>query len=146
MALLSTKPPDLIVYMAAAHHQELNNVLYGPKHGFGERILNLNMTSGHDHLVLKMPVICRYHDNLPTFTSNMVTKDEWREFCHLVEDERVVKVVFSDGRHDFRGKVVIPGTKKPKEGIVGVVFRWAEYDDELVALQQGVSWLKKKLT
>ncbi|KAH9878911.1 hypothetical protein J1614_002346 [Plenodomus biglobosus] len=141
----SPKTLDLIVYMRTEQHEELNKALYGPKYGFGERLLNLNMTSGHEHLTLKMPVTCRYHDNLPTLTSNRVTKDDWREFCCLVESERVVRVIFSDGKSRFRGKVVLLGAKPPRSGGVEVSFRWEEYDDAVIALQHGVSWLKDKL-
>ncbi|KAF2847656.1 hypothetical protein T440DRAFT_538424, partial [Plenodomus tracheiphilus IPT5] len=104
MSTQSSNPPDVVVYMSLAQHGELNKTLYGPKHSFGERSLYFEMTSVHKYLTLNVPVICRYKDNKPTLRCNRVTKDDWRDFCYLLEEKRSSRLSSATGRVTFAVK------------------------------------------
>ena len=135
-------PPELTVYMLPHRHALLSLALYGPSHGSGLRTLDLSMLSGERHIELKVPVLCRYENNVPVLETKNVEKSEWELLCSIVQSEGRVKVIFDDGNKDHLGKLGVPGGEKPRDGGVEMVLRWKEGEG---VLGRGVRWLRGKL-
>ena len=131
--------------MLPHRHAALSLALYGPEHGSGERTLDLEMLSGERHIELKLPLLCRYENNVPVLETKDVEKAEWELLCSIVESEGRVRVILDDGNKEYLGKLGVLGGEKPRDGGVEVVVRWREGEDVRRVLGRGVEWLRGKL-
>lgn len=139
--------PELTVYMLPNRHGALNTSLYGNEHGFGERVLNLDMVSGQDNLDIKLPVLCRYaKDSLPILSTE-INKNEWTLLCNAVATDWKgnVKVIFDDGTRDHLAKITLPGGKPPSDGGVQMRLCWKETEEANLLLGKGLGWIKLNL-
>ncbi|QRC97890.1 hypothetical protein JI435_152270, partial [Parastagonospora nodorum SN15] len=152
---LHTKPTDtsvlsarmtqeLSVYMLPHRYNTFERTLYGDEHGFGERTLSLEMVSGQNDLDIKLPLRCRYKDNMPIL-STVIDKKDWMLLCSIVNSDRVVRVIFDDRKRDHLAKLTIPGAKPPRDGGVEMILHWEETDDALLLMEKSVRWIKRKL-
>jgi hypothetical protein len=112
---------ELTIFMLPHRFEAFSKTLDGDEHGFGERILRLEMVSGQRNLDIKLPVVCRYEDNMLTFFA-MIHKNYWLLLGNSVVVDGHVKVIFDDGEHDYLAKLAIPGAKPPREGSVDMIF------------------------
>lgn len=135
---------ELSVYMLPHRYNTFERTLYGDEHGFGERTLSLEMVSGQNDLDIKLPLRCRYKDNMPIL-STAIDKKDWMLLCSIVASDRVVRVIFDDRKRDHLAKLTIPGAKPPSDGGVEMTFHWEETDDALLLMEKSVRWIKRKL-
>lgn len=132
---------ELVAHMQLSHYKALWRNLYGCAHGFGERKLKLNMTSGQHGFIIKMPIVCHYEDNVPILSTQGVSKSEWSTLCKFVSDESVLKVIFFDHKHDFLARVTPKDAKSPKLDLYQIKFRWQENNEVTLALKKGFQWI-----
>jgi hypothetical protein len=111
---------ELAVSMLPHRYKTLCKALYGEEHGFGERILRLELMSGQENLDIRIPVLCRYKDNTPSFATT-IHKDYWPLLCNIVVVDGQVKVIFDDGERNYLAKLMVLDAKPPSDG--GVVMR-----------------------
>ncbi|KAJ4325849.1 hypothetical protein N0V94_000411 [Neodidymelliopsis sp. IMI 364377] len=137
--------PELVAHMRIQHYKALRRTLYGSTHGFGERKLKLNMTPGQSGFAVKIPVVCRYEDNVPTFFTLGVSKSSWMTLCKFVSGGRVLKVIFFDDAHDFLARVTLADTEPPKTDLVEVKFHWQEDDEMVLAWKKSIQWISEIL-
>ncbi|KZM27254.1 uncharacterized protein EKO05_0001837 [Ascochyta rabiei] len=136
---------ELVAHMRLSHYKTLWRTLYGCAHGFGERKLKLNLTCGQSGFVIEMPVVCHYEENIPTLSTQGVSKSEWSKLCNFVSDESVLKVIFFDRAHDFLARVTSVGAKPPKADLYQVKFRWREDDEIALVWRKGIQWISEML-
>jgi hypothetical protein len=133
---------ELNVYILQHRYEALNTALYGEGYGFGERILDLEMESGQRNLDIKLPVLCRYENNVPVLQTN-INRTHWRTLYDMVATDVTVKVILNDGRRDHLAKLKIPGSRPPRDGGVEMRLCWKETDDSV--MEKGVRWIKRRL-
>ncbi|KAL1594684.1 hypothetical protein SLS59_008734 [Nothophoma quercina] len=136
---------ELVAHMRLSHYKGLWRTLYGSDHGFGERKVKLNLTSGQRGFTIEMPITCHYEDNRPVLSTRGVSKSEWATLCKLVTDESVLKVIFFDDSHDFLARVTPVGAKPPKLDMYQVKFRWQEDDEVALVLKKSIKWITEIL-
>lgn len=136
---------DLIAHMRLSHYKGLWQALYGSTLGSGERKLKLNLTSAHRGVVVEMPIVCHYEDNLPILSTRGVSKSEWSALCKMISDEGVLKVILFDQEHDFLARITSTGAKPPKVDLYQIKFRWQEDDEVALALKKGIKWISSIL-
>ncbi|KAF9699643.1 hypothetical protein EKO04_002684 [Ascochyta lentis] len=136
---------ELVAHMRLSHYKALWQTLYGCAHGFGERKLKLNLTSGQSGFVIEMPIVCHYEDNIPILSTQGVSKSEWSKLCKFVSDESVLKVIFFDHAQDFLARVTSVGAKPPKVDLYQVRFRWQEDDEIALVWKKGMQWISEIL-
>ncbi|KAJ4352947.1 hypothetical protein N0V95_003800 [Ascochyta clinopodiicola] len=136
---------ELVAHMRLSHYKALWRTLYGCAHGFGERKLKLNLTSGQSGFVIEMPIVCHYEDNIPILSTHGVSKSEWSKLCNFVLDESVLKVIFFDRAHDFLARVTSVDAKAPKLDLYQVKFRWQEDDEVALVWRKGIQWISEIL-
>lgn len=136
---------ELVAHMRLSHYKGLWRALYGSDHGFGERKVKLNLTSGQRGFTIEMPITCHYEDNRPVLSTRGVSKSEWATLCKLVTDESVLKVIFFDDSHDFLARVTPVGAKPPKLDMYQVKFRWQEDDEVALVLKKSIKWITEIL-
>lgn len=111
--------PELSIYMLSDHHQALNKALYGFGHSFGERVLDLEMTCTTERFKMDLCLTCRYEKNKPTFTTKMVIKAFWSDFCNLVNEEGGLRVLLDDGRDCHVARICSRGSNLLRVGGIG---------------------------
>ncbi|KAF1833037.1 hypothetical protein BDW02DRAFT_399852 [Decorospora gaudefroyi] len=133
---MSLKSADLVA---------LSQALYGSEHGFGERILALQMTSRSPRYRIEFPICCRYKDNIPSFTADRVVRETWDALCGFASEEPFLRVKLAHDGSSYYARVSVPGNMPVQEGRVEVRLSWREYDEVRMVLRRGVEWVKKKL-
>lgn len=136
---------DLVAHMRLSHYKGLWQALYGSTHGFGERKLKLNLSSAQRGIVVEMPIVCHYEDNVLILSTRGVSKSEWSALCKLVSDESVLKVILFDQERDHLARITSAGAKSPKIDLYQVKFRWQEDDEVALALRKGIKWISSIL-
>lgn len=134
---------ELTAHMRLSHYKALWRTLYGCAYGSGERKLKLNLTSGQIGFVIEMPIICHYEDNVPTLTTQGVSRSDWSRLCKFVSDESVLKVIFFDRSHDFLARVTSTDAKPPKHDLYQVKFCWQETNEVALAWKKGMQWISE---
>lgn len=135
----------LTVSMRTSALKALNEVLYGSEHGFGERILPLQMKSRTSGFSIKLPVIRRYEDIRPTLSLDKVTKHVWDTLCGHVEEERIIKIKLDDGTETYDARLSRPGREPLERKRAEVKLQWQEYEEAKHVLKKGLEWIKEKL-
>ncbi|KAL6702481.1 hypothetical protein ACN47E_001636 [Coniothyrium glycines] len=139
-------PPNLLIYMPPHEFELLSSSLYGDEHGLGERTLSLNMLSREKRVDLRMPVICKYKDNMPTFVTDRVSKEKWFDLCGLVLEESTFKIVLSTGSFDYRARIAHQDIKPLKQDRTRTIFEWIDEEEDAVAvLKEGLHWIRSRL-
>lgn len=124
----------------------LNNTLYGNEHGLGERMLNLKLSSREKGLQLKMPVVCKYKDNMPSLVTDRVSKEKWLDLYHLVREESTLKISFSNGSSRYVGRIAHKDVKPLKQDRIKMEFRWLDEEEDAAAMfKEGISWITSRL-
>lgn len=137
--------PELVAHMRLSHYKGLWRTLYDSDHGFGERKVKLNLTSGQRGFTIEIPLTCHYEDNRPVLSTRNVSKSEWATLCKLVSDESVLKVIIFDEAHDFLARITPVGAKPPKVDMYQVKLRWQEDDEFALVLRKSIKWITEIL-
>lgn len=135
---------ELTAYLLAPRYTALNQALYGPETGSGERTPALKMISGQTNLKINVNVTCYYESNVPVLVATEIDKAEWELLCHIVHEQGSVKAIFEDGEREYLAELGTPGRPKPRDGGVEVRVWWKE-DEVMVLWEKGIKWVREKL-
>ncbi|KAF1925367.1 uncharacterized protein M421DRAFT_70295 [Didymella exigua CBS 183.55] len=136
---------ELVAHMRLSHYKGLWQALYGSTHGFGERKLKLHLISAQRGVVVEMPIVCQYENNVPILATRGVSKSEWSTLCKLISDESVLKVILFDQERDILARITSTGAKPPNVDLYQLKFCWQEDDEIAIALKKGIKWISSIL-
>jgi hypothetical protein len=106
----------------------LEQALYGHEHGFGERILNLEMRSRSPRFNIMLPVTCRYLGNRPAVSTDRVIDLTWDTLCSFAAEEEFIRVEFYTGVDSYDARLSLPGKIPLEDDRTETSLRWQEYD------------------
>jgi hypothetical protein len=144
--LLEIMPPhELTVSMSVNEFVALDKALYGHEHGFGERILNLEIRSRSPRFNIKLPVTCRYSRNRPKFSTDRVTDSNWDMLCSFAAEEEFLRVEFCNSADSYDVRLSLPGKIPLEDFRTEMSLIWQKHDEAKIILRKGINWMKGKL-
>ncbi|KAH7061665.1 hypothetical protein BKA63DRAFT_588273 [Paraphoma chrysanthemicola] len=131
--------------MLPCRHDAFQAALFGANHGFGERVILLEIASTERNLKIKLPIHSRYEMKVPVLMCPEADKNDWLLLCNIVATDQVLQVMYDDGKRDHLAKLAVDGAGQTSDGGIPMKFYWKEHDEAMIALGRGLHWIRRKL-